>query len=80
MEGGKWHDEIETSGDRATEEQIGSLNNQPTEAGPKHKGPTTPGTGGGVNETGTPGPGPSSRAAGGAKDPTVSHDIPPSAH
>lgn len=62
--------------------------------GPKHVGrspeeedapgkigkvPTTPGTRGGVAETGSPGPGPGARPSGGAKDPSVSHDVPPSA-
>jgi len=44
------------------------------------KVPTTPGTGGGVAESGTPGPGPSTRPSGGAKDPSVSHDIPQNSH
>lgn len=44
------------------------------------KVPTTPGTGGGVAESGTPGPGPATRPSGGGKDPAVSHDIPRNAH
>jgi hypothetical protein len=44
------------------------------------KVPTTPGTGGGVAESGTPGPDRPTRPSGGGKDPSVSHDIPPSAH
>ena len=49
------------------------------EPGKTGKVATTPGTGGGVAESGQPGPGPSTRAAGGGKSPEVSHDIPPSA-
>lgn len=43
------------------------------------KVPTTPGSGGGIAEAGAPGPGPGARPSGGAKDPSVSHDVPPSA-
>jgi len=81
MEGGKGHDEVERSETaRPVQQQIGHpLGGDPRE-GRKETGPTTPGTGGGIAETGTSGtPGPAARPAGGAKDPHVAHDIPPSA-
>jgi len=81
MEGGKRHDEVEqTETGRANEEQVGMLNTDDRDEGRTRPGPTIPGSGGGVAETGSPGPGPGARPSGGAKDPTVSHDIPPSAH
>lgn len=49
------------------------------EPGTTGKVATTPGTGGGVAESGQAGPGPSTRTSGGGKSPDVSHDIPPSA-
>lgn len=49
------------------------------EPGKTGKVATTPGTGGGVAETGEAGPGPATRTAGGGKDPNVQHDVPPSA-
>jgi len=81
MEGGNRDDESERAGTaRATQGQIGNRDAGEDSEGPKHKVPTTPGTGGGVAETGTGGgPGPASRPSGGAKDPNVAHDIPPSA-
>jgi len=81
MEGGNRLNEGEQPGTvRATQEQLGNRDAGEDSQRPRRKVPTTPGAGGGVAETGTGGaPGPATRPSGGAKDPNVAHDIPPSA-
>jgi hypothetical protein len=64
----------------ATPQHAGKSPEQEDPPGKLGKVPTTPGSGGGAAETGSPGPGPATRPSGGGKDPAVSHDIPPSAH
>lgn len=59
--------------------QVGRPLEEEDPPGKLGKVPTTPGSGGGVAESGSPGPGPATRPSGGAKDPSVSHDIPPTA-
>jgi len=58
---------------------VGRSPEQEDPPGKLGKVPTTPGSGGGVHEAGSPGPGPWARPSGGAKDPSVSHDVPPTA-
>jgi len=69
----------DTRNEGGTPRHLGRSPEEEDAPGKLGKVPTTPGTGGGVAETGSPGPGDATRPAGGAKDPSVSHDIPPTA-